>query len=174
MFIDDANLHGFADDHTISSSKKTLEELKECRESNIAIAWLDNKKMIELSKSKDSKCHKFHTKDQEIESKRDSLYKTYTKEPNPETKSFLYVSYKIYRNLILSLLRKSKKMHFAEFFEEHPSNVKKTWDGIRELINVSKKSFTNLNKIIHNKKVITDGKGIADHEQFLRKYWLFS
>ena len=27
---------------------------------------------------------------------------------------------------------------------------------------MSKKSFTNLNKIIHNKKVITDGKGIAD------------
>ena len=28
MFITDANLHGFADDHTLSAAAKTLDDLK--------------------------------------------------------------------------------------------------------------------------------------------------
>ena len=39
--------------------------------------------------------------------------------------------------------------------------MKKTWDGIRDLINVSKKSSTNINEIVHNKQTFTDNKDIA-------------
>ena len=42
MFIKDANLHGFADDHTIIAIAKDLESLRIMlnRESKIAIDWL--------------------------------------------------------------------------------------------------------------------------------------
>jgi hypothetical protein len=39
--------------------------------------------------------------------------------------------------------------------------MKKTWDGIRNLINVSKKSSININKIVHENKTFTDNKSIA-------------
>ena len=43
-----ANLHGFADDHTLSAKSKSLEVLKDIlsSESNIAIKWLDDNDML--------------------------------------------------------------------------------------------------------------------------------
>ena len=77
-------------------------------------------------------------------------------------KANLYLSYKKYRNLLVSLIRLSKKQHYAHFFEEHHSNIKKTWEGIRELINVSKKSSKHINYIIADKRVINDDVGISN------------
>ena len=39
--------------------------------------------------------------------------------------------------------------------------MKKTWDGIRNLINVSKKSSTNINQIVSNDQTFTENKSIA-------------
>ena len=66
------------------------------------------------------------------------------------------------KNKVKNLLRLSKKQYFSNYFEEHNTNIKKTWEAIRNLINVSKKSSTKINKIIHNNQHITDNKGIAD------------
>ena len=79
-FIEEATLHGFADDHTISAASTKLEDLKDilCRESNIAIDWLKNNSMIAnpekcqsmvLSKSKDKIVTNLQIKDKIIESK---------------------------------------------------------------------------------------------------------
>ena len=46
--------------------------------------------------------------------------------------------------------------------------MKKTWDGICALINYSKKSSININKIIHDNKTFTDNKGIS---QALNNYF---
>ena len=77
--IKEGNLHGYADDHTISASDKNLTSLKEtlCKESNNAIDWLSNNKMIAnpskfqgivLSKKKESIRTNFKIKDKTIES----------------------------------------------------------------------------------------------------------
>ena len=79
-FIQNASLHGFADDHTISKACKSLEILKEIlrNESNIALNWLHDNMMIAnpskfqaivFSKSKDTIITSFHIKDKVIESK---------------------------------------------------------------------------------------------------------
>ena len=94
-------------------------------------------------------------------SKRDTFYKDFATEKNAIKKNKLGAIYKTYRNLIVTLIRKSKKRYYADFFEEHQQNLKKTWDGIRDLINVSKKSSTNISKIIHKKETITDNKTIS-------------
>ena len=80
---------------------------------------------------------------------------------NATKKGRIGALYKTYRNLIVTLIRKSKKKYYADFFHEHQNNLKKTWDGIRDLINVSKKSSININKLIHEDRTITDNKTIT-------------
>ena len=64
FFFFDNNLYGYADDHSISNSSTSLEELKDrlSIDSNMAIKWLSNNQMIAnpskfqaiiLNKSKD-------------------------------------------------------------------------------------------------------------------------
>ena len=59
------------------------------------------------------------------------------------------------------MIRTSKKDYFAKYFEENNSNVKKTWEGIRNLINVSKKSSTKITKLFKD-KMITNNLDIAN------------
>ena len=49
--------------------------------------------------------------------------------------------------MMVTLLKMSKKNYYSAFFLQDPGNVKKTWDGIRALINVSKKRVTLPSKI---------------------------
>ena len=59
--------------------------------------------------------------------------------------------------MIVSLLRKSKINYYSRYFLEHQSNVKKTWDGIRNLLNVSKKKNVSPTKLLYkNEEKITD------------------
>ena len=59
-------------------------------------------------------------------------------------KENMYVRYKKYRNLIVTLLRQSKAMLF---FEENNNNIKKTWNGIRSIVNISKKNRSSPTKV---------------------------
>ena len=56
---------------------------------------------------------------------RDQIHKQFLKEHDPVLKSSYHTLYKEKTNRIVSLIRISKKQHFAQFFEEHHSNVKK-------------------------------------------------
>ena len=48
--------------------------------------------------------------------------------------------YKYYRNKIASLTRLSKKQYFFDFFNENMKNMRKTWQGINELLNSRKRN----------------------------------
>ena len=80
MFIKNANLHGFADDHTLSASERTQSKLIEIlsMESGIALDWLTDNHMIAnptkfqaiiLKKSKESTDITLQIKDKTIQSK---------------------------------------------------------------------------------------------------------
>ena len=77
---------------------------------------------------------------------RDRIYKEYASEKDETKKRELFTLFKEYRNKIVALLRISKKKHFADYFKEHNSNIKKTWEGIKSLIDISKKKSTNNTK----------------------------
>ena len=79
-----------------------------------------------------------------------------------DPKNNYFGSYKAFRNSIVALTRTSKKQFYARFFEENNTNVKKTWDGIRNLINVNKKSSTKIDKIFADNKWATESKDIAN------------
>ena len=72
---------------------------------------------------------------------RDKTYKEFIKEKDPSLRNTLHTRYKRIRNLIISLIRSSKKDHYAFYFEQHKSNVKKTWEGIRNIVKITKKAI---------------------------------
>ena len=64
--------------------------------------------------------------------KRDCLYKDMTKETNIHNKEILKNLYKCHRNKIVSLIRLSKKKYYSDFFDEHNTNIKKTWENTQK------------------------------------------
>ena len=81
---------------------------------------------------------------------RDDSYKDFLNENDNNLKTIKYSTYKQKRNMVTSLIRLSKNKYYSDFFIENQSNIKKTWEGIRGLLNVSKKSNNQINKLTHN------------------------
>ena len=84
--------------------------------------------------------------------------RSFSKKKNPDSKIDKHNGYKTKRNILTSRLRKAKKDYYNEYFETNKNNVKETWN----LINVSKKATTNIDKIIENGKETTNPVAIAD------------
>ena len=79
---------------------------------------------------------------------RDIDLKKFAAEKDPLIKGQLWERYRIKRNLVKILNRNSKREFYAAFFEENKSNMKRTWEGIRDVVNLNKKnkiSITSLN-----------------------------
>ena len=79
---------------------------------------------------------------------RDKLYKIFAAEKDPLAKQQLWENYRIKRNLVKIINRNSKREFYANFFEENKTNLKRTWEGIRNIVNLNKKnkiSITSLN-----------------------------
>ena len=84
------------------------------------------------------------------------------KETNNHNKVILTNLYKYHRNKIVSLIRLSKNKYYSDFFEEHNTNIKKTWEGIRVILNVSKKKSTNIRNIVDGESTLIVTKGITN------------
>ena len=95
-------------------------------------------------------------------STRDNCLKDYLKENDEDLKLTKFNTYKQKRNMVTSLIRLSKKKYYSDFFLENQSNIKKTWEEIRSLLNVTKKSNVQINKLSHNNVVYTDPSKMAN------------
>ena len=93
---------------------------------------------------------------------RDICYKEFLEEKDKTLKSLKFNIYKQKRNMITSLIRLSKKKFYSDFFIENQTNVKKTWEGIRQLLNVSKENNTKISKLSHNDSTLTAPKDMAN------------
>lgn len=51
----------------------------------------------------------------------------------------LEIKIKIYKKYIAKLTRQSRANHFSILLQENKLNLFKTWEGIREIINITKK-----------------------------------
>ena len=70
-------------------------------------------------------------------------------------------SYKTYRNLLNSLLRKAEKQHYHELMENNKNNLRKSWQIIKNIINRRNDTKTNKKFLVDN-RLITDRMAIAD------------
>ena len=82
-------------------------------------------------------------------------------------KSKLYASgddsrFKYYRNKICSLIRLSKKRHYYEYFEHNFTNMKKTWEGINELLYRRKRNFKNITQLKDRGNVVKEASQIPN------------
>ena len=51
-------------------------------------------------------------------------------------KDEFHIKYKNYRNLLSTLMKKSKQAYYDEYFERNWNNIKNKWKGIRPLISL--------------------------------------
>ena len=81
---------------------------------------------------------------------------------NPDTKLRLTEEYKNQKNTLTNITRQSKKEYYNQYFTENASNLQKIWKGIKEIINIKSKNYTQPTCIIDNGKTLTEPKDIAN------------
>ena len=64
--------------------------------------------------------------------------------------------------MIKVLVRQSKRDYYAHFFEEYKSDTKKTWEGIRNIVNISKKNRVVPVELNYNNETKTDKSDMAE------------
>jgi hypothetical protein len=89
---------------------------------------------------------------------KNKYYKKFVKSQD----DFWYHRYKYYRDMINSLIRKSKKTYYKKFFNNNENDAKKLWSQVNSIINKNnckKKCEIYLND---NGKIITEQKKVAN------------
>ena len=90
---------------------------------------------------------------------RNKLFQRKKRQPNNEENKRLY---NLFRNRINRELKKSKRSYYVDFFEENNNNIKKTWDGIRSIININKSKLSSVSQIKVKNKIIDNPKKVAE------------
>ena len=94
--------------------------------------------------------------------KRDYIFKLYIKSKNPIEKSSLEIQYKQYRNIIVSLCRRSKKNYFSKYFQEHKKNIQKIWQGVKSIISTKPPQSSTPSSININNTLTSEPTLIAN------------
>ena len=82
---------------------------------------------------------------------------------DPVLKEEFHTNYKKYRNLLSTLMKKSKKASYDKYFEKNWSNIKNTWKGIKSLISLKTKTSSVLTVLSRkNGDTITNPYDIAN------------
>ena len=71
--------------------------------------------------------------------RKSKLYKKYIKCKNNETKILLFNEYKTLKNQINELIRLGKNNITQTFCTVNNNNLRKIWEGIKELVNINRK-----------------------------------
>ena len=58
--------------------------------------------------------------------------------------------------------KKLKKTYYTSYFEEHNYNIKKTWEGIRKIVNTKNTINYGISQLNINGKIIEEPKDIAN------------
>ena len=64
------------------------------------------------------------------------LLKNFVNKKDPVLKDEFHTNYKKYRNLLSTLMKKSKQAYYDKYFEKSWNNIKNTWKGIKSLISL--------------------------------------
>ena len=67
---------------------------------------------------------------------KNKLLKNFINKKDPVLKEEFHTNYKKYRNLLSTLMKKSKQAYYDKYFEKNWNNTKNTWKGIKPLISL--------------------------------------
>ena len=93
---------------------------------------------------------------------KNSLFKKYIKLKSPVKKNEVHQQYKYYRNLLSTLMKKSKQNYYEQFFKNNLNNLKNIWKGIRSLIAIKHSPASNIHILTHKGATVTDSLHIAN------------
>ena len=65
---------------------------------------------------------------------KNKLFVNFINKKDPILKEEFHTNYKKYRNLLSTLMKRSKQAYFDKYFEANWNNIKNTWKGIKSLI----------------------------------------
>ena len=94
--------------------------------------------------------------------KRRDLHSRFLRAKTIENKQSLYGRFKLYRNMLVTLIRKSKQNYFSKYFSDNVKNLRETWKGIKNILQM-KNNVDPLPTCILDKGLsITDPSEIAN------------
>ena len=93
---------------------------------------------------------------------RDKLFKIYVRLKNHERKNDIRAQYRKLRNDILQMVRTSKKNFYKNYFENNNKNLRKVWQGIKQIINIKSKLTDIPTCISSNDNLISCPKEISN------------
>ena len=64
------------------------------------------------------------------------LLKSFINKKDPILKEEFHTNCRKYRNLLSTLMKKSKQAYYDKYFERNWNNIKNTWKGIKSLISL--------------------------------------
>ena len=67
---------------------------------------------------------------------KNKLLKNFINKKDPILKEECHTNYKKYRNLLSTLMKKSKQAYYDKYFERNWNNIKNTWKGTKSLISL--------------------------------------
>ena len=67
---------------------------------------------------------------------KNKLLANFINKKDPILKEEFHTNYKKYRNLLSTLMKKSKQAYYDKYFERNWNNIKNTWKGIKSLISL--------------------------------------
>ena len=67
---------------------------------------------------------------------KNKLLKTFINKRDPILKEEFHNTYKKYRNLLSTLMKKIKQAYYNKYFERSSDNIRNTWKGIKSLVSV--------------------------------------
>lgn len=88
---------------------------------------------------------------------RNTLFNRKKRQPNNENIKKLFT---LFRNKVNNELKKSKKIYYKKYFEECQNNIKKTWDGIKSIIN-PKNSSSKISQLKIGERIFNTPLGMA-------------
>ena len=77
-------------------------------------------------------------------------------------KEALNQEYKIYKNLLANITKKSKENYYKQYFTDNKNNLINVWRGIKEIILIKKTNKPHLNCLKIGEEYSTDGKKMAN------------
>ena len=66
------------------------------------------------------------------------------------------------RNIVSRKILKSKRDHHKSYFETHNNNIKKTWEGIKKIVNIKKPTDFSISQLNLRGKIIDDPSEITN------------
>ena len=93
---------------------------------------------------------------------RDKLLRLYISAEDPNRKEGLHKQYKSLRNKIVASIRNSKNLHFQTYFTENAKDIRKTWSGIKNIINIRSSTKGQPSSMLIDNELETDPTKIAN------------